>query len=411
MLTDPPLIDRILGSGIPYITYAIPFFFALIGVEAAVSLAQGRPYYRLHDSISDLACGITDQVVGLFLKAALFGGYLACYGFVTSRGLNLVEVGAYSPAGQWAAALALFLGVDLAYYWFHRIAHEWNAPWAGHVVHHSSEEYNLTVALRQGALQSAFSWVFYLPLALLGFPPLWFLAMSAFDTLYQFWIHTRVIGRLGPLERVLNTPSHHRVHHARNPQYLDKNYAGALIIWDRMFGTFEPEVEEPVYGLTKPLNSWNPIWANLHMWADLWRDMRQAPRWRDGVRVWIARQGWRPPGLPPNPPAPAVDPATAVRYDVRPGPAMTVYVAAQFVVTLAFAVLVLAFGERDGDRLVPAVLLVVWSLSNVAGLTEGRRWAVPSEVVRMTFVALLVAAWLTGPAALAAGFLSPAGLP
>ena len=411
MLTDPPLIDRILGSGIPYITYAIPFFFALIGVEAAVSLAQGRPYYRLHDSISDLACGITDQVVGLFLKAALFGGYLACYGFVTSRGLNLVEVGAYSPAGQWAAALALFLGVDLAYYWFHRIAHEWNAPWAGHVVHHSSEEYNLTVALRQGALQSAFSWVFYLPLALLGFPPLWFLAMSAFDTLYQFWIHTRVIGRLGPLERVLNTPSHHRVHHARNPQYLDKNYAGALIIWDRMFGTFEPEVEEPVYGLTKPLNSWNPIWANLHMWADLWRDMRQAPRWRDGVRVWIARQGWRPPGLPPNPPAPAVDPATAVRYDVRPGPAMTVYVAAQFVVTLAFAVLVLAFGERDGDRLVPAVLLVVWSLSNVAGLTEGRRWAVPSEVVRMTFVALLVAAWLTGPSALAAGFLSPAGLP
>jgi len=408
---DWTFIDRVLGSGIPYITYAIPFFFALIGVEAAVSLAQGRPYYRLHDSISDLACGITDQVVGLFLKAALFGGYLACYGFVTSRGLNLVEVGAYSPAGQWAAALALFLGVDLAYYWFHRIAHEWNAPWAGHVVHHSSEEYNLTVALRQGALQSAFSWVFYLPLALLGFPPLWFLAMSAFDTLYQFWIHTRVIGRLGPLERVLNTPSHHRVHHARNPQYLDKNYAGALIIWDRMFGTFEPEREAPVYGLTKPLNSWNPIWANLHMWADLWRDMRQAPRWRDGVRVWIARQGWRPPGLPPNPPAPAVDPATAVRYDVRPGPAMTVYVAAQFVVTLAFAVLVLAFGERDGDRLVPAVLLVVWSLSNVAGLTEGRRWAVPSEVVRMTFVALLVAAWLTGPAALAAGFLSPAGLP
>jgi len=410
---DSTMLERALGSGIPYITYAIPFFFPLIGAEAAICAAYGLPYYRLHDSISDLACGVADQVVGLFLKTALFAGYLACYAFVTSRGLNLLDVDAYGPAGQWAAAIALFLGVDLAYYWFHRIAHEWNAPWAGHVVHHSSEEYNLTVALRQGALQSVFSWVFYLPLALLGFPPLWFLAVSAFDTLYQFWIHTRVIRRLGPLEWVLNTPSHHRVHHARNPQYLDKNYAGALIVWDRMFGTFEPEVEEPVYGLTAPLNSWNPIWANLHVWSDLWRDTRRAPGWLDGMRVWIATQGWRPPGLPPNPPTPPVDPATAVRYDVRAGRAMTVYVVSQFVLTLSFAVFVLVLVSADGpgDRLVPAVVFILWSLSNVAGLTEGRRWAMPSAVVRVTFVALLVAAWLAGPAALAAGSLSPAGLP
>ena len=152
----------------------------------------------------------------------------------------------------------LFLGVDCAYYWFHRIAHEYNAPWAGHVVHHSSEDYNLAVALRQGTFQGLFSWVFYLPLALLGFPPAWFAAMTSFDLLYQFWIHTRAIGKLGPLEWVLNTPSHHRVHHARNPKYLDKNYAGTLIIWDRMFGTFQAEEEEPVYGLTKPLEQLEP---------------------------------------------------------------------------------------------------------------------------------------------------------
>ena len=389
---DVTLLDRALGSGIPYITYAIPVFFALIGIEAAAGAVLGRRCYRLNDSFSDLACGITDQVVGLFLKTALFAGYLFCYGFVTSRALNLVDVGRYTPAGRWVAAITLLLGVDLAYYWFHRIAHEWNAPWAGHVVHHSSEEYNLTVALRQGALQAAFSWVFYLPLALLGFPPLWFLAVSAFDTLYQFWIHTRLIGRLGPLEWVFNTPSHHRVHHARNPQYLDRNYAGVLIIWDRMFGTFQAEDEEPVYGLTKPLNSWNPVWANLHVWADMWRDAARAPAWADRLRVWFAPQGWRPAGLPPRPPAPPVDPARPFLYDARPKPPVWVYVSLQFAVTLAFAVYILARADTITDRLLlaSAAAFTVWSLSNLAGLIERRRWAFASEMVRLAVAAAVV---------------------
>ena len=221
-------------------------------------------------------------------------------------GINLVDVERYSAGGKWLAAIVLFLGVDCAYYWFHRIAHEYNAPWAGHVVHHSSEDYNLAVALRQGTFQGLFSWVFYLPLALVGFPPAWFAAVSSFDTLYQFWIHTRLIGKLGPLEWVFNTPSHHRVHHARNPKYLDKNYAGTLIIWDRMFGTFQAEEEEPVYGLVKPLNSWNPLWANLHVWNDLFRDAWLAPRWSDKLRIWFMPPGWRPEGLPPNPSPPEV---------------------------------------------------------------------------------------------------------
>ena len=240
-------------------------------------------------------------MVGLFLKGLLFAGYLGTYGYATRAGINLVDVQSYSAGGKWLAAIVLFLGVDCAYYWFHRIAHEYNAPWAGHVVHHSSEDYNLAVALRQGTFQGVFSWVFYLPLALLGYPPAWFAAMSSFDTLYQFWIHTRLIGKLGPLEWVLNTPSHHRVHHGRNPKYLDKNYAGTLIIWDRMFGTFQAEEEEPVYGLTKPLNSWNPLWANLHVWRDLCRDAWLAPRWVDKLRIWFMPQGWRPEGLAGQP--------------------------------------------------------------------------------------------------------------
>ncbi len=312
---DPTFIDRALGSDIPYITYAVPVFFLLIGVELVVALWERKHYYRLHDSINDLSCGSTEQIVGLFLKGLLFAGYQGTYGYATRVGINPIDVRGYSASGKWLAAILLFLGVDCAYYWFHRIAHRFNAPWAGHVVHHSSEDYNLAVALRQGTFQGVFSWVFYLPLALVGYPPSWFAAMASFDTLYQFWIHTRAIGKLGPLEWVFNTPSHHRVHHVRNPKYLDKNYAGTLIIWDRMFGTFQPEEEEPVYGLTKPLNSWNPLWANLHVWRDLCRDAWLAPRWVDKLRIWFMPQGWRPAGLPTNPLAPEVTRESVIRYD------------------------------------------------------------------------------------------------
>jgi sterol desaturase/sphingolipid hydroxylase (fatty acid hydroxylase superfamily) len=388
---DLTWIDKVLGSGIPYITYAVPIFFLLIFVELGVAWWENRQVYRLNDSINDLSCGITEQIIGIFLKGLLFAGYLGTYAFVTNRGINLIDVTSYTASGKLLAALVLFLGVDLAYYWFHRIAHELNAPWAGHVVHHSSEEYNLAVALRQGAFQGVFSWVFYLPLALLGFPPLWFAAMSSFDTLYQFWIHTRVIDKLGPLEWVLNTPSHHRVHHARNPQYLDKNYAGTLIIWDRMFGTFAQEVEEPVYGLTKPLNSWNPLWANLHVWVELFRDAYLAPRWRDKFLIWIMPQGWRPVGLPEGSRAPRVTPQTVRLYDARATLGVHLYIFAHFVLALVVAVgvLVMARSKPGAGRfvLLPVALLVIWSLVNVGGMFERRRWVFSAELARLAALA------------------------
>ena len=403
---DLTWVDRALGSNIPYITYAVPVFFLLIGVELVVALCEQKKTYRLHDSISDLSCGITEQMVGIFLKGALFAGYLGTYGYATRRGINLVDVSSYSAGGKWLAAILLFLGVDCAYYWFHRIAHEYNAPWAGHVVHHSSEDYNLAVALRQGTFQGVFSWVFYLPLALLGFPPAWFAAMSSFDLLYQFWIHTRSIGKLGPLEWVLNTPSHHRVHHGRNPKYLDKNYAGTLIIWDRMFGTFQVEEEEPVYGLTKPLNSWNPLWANLHVWRDLCRDAWLAPRWIDKLRIWFMPQGWRPAGLPANPVAPEVTHETVIRYDTHLPLGLNVYAFVNFVGALLLAVGLLAAGRSlmRGDLALLAVL-VLWALLNVGGIFDHRRWAFPSEMVRLPVTAAVLGLRLTGGASLVAGRL------
>ena len=248
---NPTFIDRALGSDIPYITYAVPFFFLLIGVELVVALWQRQRYYRLHDAINDLSCGSTEQIISIFLKGVLFAGYQGTYAFATARKgstwststpTRRAASGPRRSCCSWASTGLLLVPPDRA-----RVQRPLGRA------RRAPLERGLQP--RRGAAaervpEGLFSWVFYLPLALLGFPPSWFAAIMSFNLLYQFWIHTRTIKTLGPLEWVLNTPSHHRVHHARNPKYLDRNYAGTLIIWDRMFGTFQAEEEEPVYGLT-----------------------------------------------------------------------------------------------------------------------------------------------------------------
>ena len=230
------------------IAVAIPLFFVSIGVELGVARVMGRSVYRFADAVTDLSCGISQQVTGVLMHALLVAPYLAVYALTPLR-----------QGGAWWVHLETFLLVDFLYWAWHRFTHETNIGWTTHVVHHQSEDYNLAVALRQSITSSWSSVPFYLPLAAIGIPPEVFFLHTALNTLYQFWIHTELVGRLGPLEWVLNTPSHHRVHHAVNRQYLDRNYAGVLIVWDRMFRTFEPEVEEPVYGTVEPMNSFNPL--------------------------------------------------------------------------------------------------------------------------------------------------------
>ncbi len=179
------------------------------------------------------------------------------------------------PADAWWTWVILFFVDDLFYYIFHRVSHESRLFWNFHVVHHSSEHYNLSVAVRQSWFSGILHWIFYAPIMLLGFAPWMFATMHGFNLIYQFWIHTRFIKRLGPLEYILNTPSHHRVHHGVNEQYLDKNYAGVLIIWDRMFGSFVNETEEPRYGIIKPIKSYNPLWINTHGWVEMWQAIKR----------------------------------------------------------------------------------------------------------------------------------------
>jgi alkylglycerol monooxygenase len=241
------------------------------------------------------------------------------------------------------------------------------------------------VALRQSALESCFAWVFYLPLAILGFPPLWFVAMKGINLVYQFWIHTEAIDRLGPLEWVMNTPSHHRVHHARNPKYLDKNYAGMFIIWDRLFGTFQQEDEQPVYGITKPLRSWNPLWANLQSWTDLAHDAWHAPRLADKIKIWFMPLGWTPPGLVPRPRAQQVTRDSVQKFDPQLPLGLNLYVLGQFVVVLAIGVTVLSMADQHArwQSLAAPAVFVLWSVANLGGILERKLWAFCAEMARL----------------------------
>ena len=361
-----------------YIVLAIPVFFALIALELVITRLQEKEYYSLGDSISDIGTGMVQQLVDVFLKTALFAGYLYVY-----------EHRVATLDGRSAAVwIAGFVGVDFLYYWFHRMSHEVNAFWAAHVVHHQSEEFNLAVALRQGAFQGSFSWVFYLPLAWLGLPPLVFLTLSSINTLYQFWIHTRAIGRLGPLEWVLNTPSNHRVHHGRNPKYIDRNHGGTLIVWDRLFGTYAREEEEPVYGITTPLASWNPVWANVHYWADLVGRARRAARPSDKIRLFWMPPGWNPADLGGFVPAPEIGPAPA-KHAVAIPRRLQVYVLGQFALLL-LATSVFLFNQEQlgpGARAALAAAIVA-SLIVLGAVLDGRRWALPAEVARVAVGAL-----------------------
>lgn len=370
------------------IAFAIPAFMGLIGLEVWWARRTGRGHvYRFGDSISDLSCGVMQQVLKIFIVTFTAAGYV----WVEGR-LGLFELSQTDP-WVWVGA---FFGVDFCYYWFHRMSHQVNFLWAAHVVHHQSEEYNLTVALRQSALQPAFSWLFYLPLAVLGVPPLVFFVHASVNTLYQFWIHTRLIGRMGPLEHVLNTPSHHRVHHGQNPQYIDRNHAGTLIIWDKLFGTFEPEGEEVVYGVTEPSESLNPLWVNVHTW---WVTARRAARTRrlgDKLRLFLARPGWLPEDLADDKPERAWPPP---KYDPPAASRVQRYVFAQFALVIAAmpGFLLVDAGAQPAFKAAigAAVLLAIVALN---GLLEGRRWARPLERIRWPVTVIGIAA--TWPPAL-----------
>lgn len=272
----------------PIITYAVPGFVALILIEMVYVRLAHKGRYQFVDSATSLSMGLGNQIAGLLFSGAVIATY-----FWLSR-FRLFDLG-----WTWPVMAACFFAEDCAYYWFHRLAHERRWFWASHVIHHTSQHYNLTTALRQtwtGAL--GLNFIFWLPLILIGFPPEMVLMFQAISLVYQFWIHTEAIDRLGPLEWVMNTPSHHRVHHAINPQYLDANYAGVLIIWDRLFGTFVAEDKSiPIrYGVVSQLGTFNPFRVAFHEWVGIFKDVAGAKSASEALGYLFGPPGWSPDG-------------------------------------------------------------------------------------------------------------------
>ncbi len=301
------------------IVYATPVFLLLMAIELgwgwrAQRKGTGRNTYRLADALNSLGLGMMSQFTAVFTRLLRLGIYSFIYSAV-----SLVPPEAarefWSSWYGWVLALVFY---DFCYYWHHRAGHEVAIVWAAHAVHHQSQDYNLSTALRQTSSGALLGWVFYIPMALAGVPPVVFGIVALIDLLYQFWVHTEQVGKLGWFDRWFCSPSNHRVHHAVNDAYLDKNYGGIWMVWDRMFGTFKDEdpANPCVYGTRAPLNSWDPLWANAQVYAGLAHSAWHARSWADKLRVFFKPPGWRPADVAERFPKSVFQWQTAQKFEV-----------------------------------------------------------------------------------------------
>jgi len=362
---------------------AIPVYFLLIGIELIVHAVKKTKSYRLNDAVTNVNCGVTSQVSGAFLKVLSIGFYT--YIFEHFR-IATIE----NNAATWIIA---FFAYDFFYYWAHRMSHQVNLFWGGHSVHHQSEEYNLSVALRQSSTQTVWTFLFYTPMAVVGIDPLVVISVSGFNLLYQFWIHTESIDKLPKwFEWFFNTPSHHRVHHARNPKYIDKNHAGTFIIWDKLFGTFKEEEERPTYGITKNLNSWNPVWANFAHYTDMAREIGSIKSWSDKVKYLFQKPGWLPESMGGYRAPFDIDKSTYVKYDAHGTKTLNLYIIFQYLILLVGTALFLFNMNYFDDNLNEKILvagLIIYSTISFGALFEGRSWAKLGEVLRVLAAAII----------------------
>jgi alkylglycerol monooxygenase len=364
------------------IVYAIPVFMITIVIEAAIAWRKKRAVYDIPDALGSLHNGVVSRLAGVFVAVITGGLYVVVW-----QNYRAFELPASSPL-VWIFALFAY---DLCYYWNHRMGHEMNIMWASHVVHHSSEYFNLSTALRQSSTGGFFGWMFYMILAVIGIPPAVFAVVALIDLLYQYWVHTELIGRMGVLDRIMVTPSNHRVHHGQNDYCIDKNYGGIFIIWDRIFGTFvdERDGEKIVYGIRKPLNSYNALWSNFHVYAELLKQSLTAKGLRAKIAVWFAPPtGWQGADIPPLSPA-------FQRFDRQATPALRWYAVVQYTITTALVVHFMAITPKMtwGERGLYAGIVLASALS-VGALMESRAFARWIESAR---VLVLGAAFAAAP--------------
>ncbi|WP_374322932.1 sterol desaturase family protein [Aquipseudomonas alcaligenes] len=360
---------------------AVPLYILLILLELAYERWSGRHTYRLADAVTSIDTAVLRMLLEGPLRLLLVVPYAWLY--------EHARLWTLDPASPWTWLLG-FVAVDFCFYWAHRSLHRYNLLWGAHQPHHSSEDFNLSTALRKGAFQTAFDWPFYLPLALLGLPLPLFLVLLGAQLVYQFWIHSQHVGRLGMLEWFMVTPSNHRVHHGQNDRYIDKNHGGVFIVWDRLFGTFADETEAVRYGVTTPVRTFDPLRLQFSWWRLLLADAMATRSWWDKLRLWWMPTGWRPADVRARP-RPKMG---AEKFDCPSQTGLRWYAFAQFVAINALTLVYLASVKQAGWQL-PLLLgpLILFGCVSLGWLFEGRRALWRLEAVRLALLAAFALAW------------------
>jgi alkylglycerol monooxygenase len=353
---------------------AIIFIFA----EVALCWYYKKSLISFEEFIANFGTALGNQTVNVLVAVGVY----FVYGYLWQHFRLIDHINM-----TWYNFILLLLGVDFIFYWVHRWGHNINIMWAAHSPHHSAEEMNFAVALRASVTQRLFSFFFFWPLTIIGFSPIDIYAMTGIHLFIAFLHHTELVPKLWSwLEFVFTTPSHHRVHHGVNFKYLDKNFSEFLIIWDRLFGTFEPEQEKVVYGMYHGPHSWNPININFHYYRTLWNDAVAAPYPIDKLRIWFMPLGWRPRGLPALEPIVETTPGNQQKYRTVIFPGAKIYLVVQLVLGVALMLYVIKSdsGWTIGQRWIGAIML--WhAIINWSGLLESKPWVFISENVRILY--------------------------
>jgi len=360
-----------------FLPYAVPFFLLFIALEIFWGWKKGNNTYRVNDSVNSLSLGLLSTVTKfIFLNIGLlvFSRVEQQYALTTLD----VESGV-----AWVTGLVIY---DFFYYWFHRISHERQLFWGSHVVHHQSEDYNLSTALRQTSTGFLGTWVFFIPCFLMGMPVYMYVSIASAHLIYQFWIHTQHIPKLGVLEWIFVTPSNHRVHHAQNPKYIDKNYGGLFILWDRAFGTFieEDDNEVILYGLRTPLLSWSPLWANIHvfynMFVDAWRTESRSDKWK---MIW-SRTGWRPEDVARKYPVQKTDLDNFIKYSPPLALTPRVAIVLQYLLLTFFHLWAVSQYETLSYGVMLGLsVFQIYTVIALGAVMDGKTYALRVEVTRL----------------------------
>ena len=363
---------------------SVPIFAVMMVSECLYGIHKQKKTYRLNDTLCSLTLGILSRfpaILNLAITSLVYATILKHFK------PTLV------PIESWMTWVVAFLLYDFCYYWQHRLSHERTLLWASHVVHHQSEDYNLGTALRQTSTSFLFSWIFYVPMFLLGVPLTVFFTIASINLIYQFWVHTEHIGKLGFLEQILVTPSNHRVHHACNKGYIDSNYGGVFILWDRMFGTFADEKagDKPIYGTLKPLRSWNPVWANLEVYHQMIHDTWHTECVKDKLRVWVSRTGWRPKDVQKRFPLRRLNTLNPLKYETMTPMSYQVFAVLQFIAYTLIAFFVIITQENQTEFEIALFAIVIAASAGISsGHLDRRKNSIWAEFVRSTIVLALL---------------------